>query len=165
MAIFATVAGFDLVVVTVHLESLNDPELRAKQAQEVVDLLERNFPRMPAIIAGDLNSSALPEGASQPDKVPDWFLHPHQYEPMFEVFDSAGFSWRSCNTAQHTRRPLANGWPRPPFKKLDWGLSRDLAVRAFEVIPAVDDCGDPISDHELISFEVSPRRSTSKTQS
>ncbi len=152
MAMFVTtkIAGRPFVVVNTHLESLPHPELRARQAREIIDTLDLHFAGLPALVAGDMNPAGLPEGAMDPAVHPDWFFEPQRHEPLFAEFAKAGFMWSSANTAQHTRRMLANGWPRPPFKKLDWFFTRGLAAADPLVVAACDADRSPISDHEMI---------------
>ena len=42
----------------------------------------------------------------------------------------------------------------PPFGKLDWIVVRGLKAGAPQVVPAVDDQGRAVSDHEMIVVDL-----------
>jgi hypothetical protein len=45
--------------------------------------------------------------------------------------------------------------PDSPYGKLDWLLVRGVAASNPRVIPALDENGAPISDHEMVCVDVS----------
>ncbi len=156
----AVVALFQLVntqvvVVNTHLECLCRPDFRSSQMTEILNFINQRYRKFPVVIAGDMNTSALPSGSEYPSSSPDWLRTPYQYEPMFKVLLEEGYDWLASNNSQHTRRMLANGWPQPPFKKLDWIFTRGLKATAPNCIAAVRTDGSPVSDHEMIVVDLS----------
>ena len=73
----------------------------------------------------------------------------------------AGFSWQEANTRENTTRTRPDGNPKPPHQRLDWLFTRGFAASHPMTIPAIDDAGNAISDHDLVAVELralSPRR-------
>ena len=69
-----------------------------------------------------------------------------------------GYDWSSCNTpGVPTQRTRPDGTPPPPFGRIDWFFSRGLAASDPATVPAVDDAGIAISDHEVLAVEHPPR--------
>jgi endonuclease/exonuclease/phosphatase family metal-dependent hydrolase len=158
MAVAATLDlhGQPVRVVSAHLESLPGPERREAQARRIVADLERTVGRDgAALIGGDINAVTLPPGTEATER-PDWFVAPEAYEGAFRVLREAGFTWMTANTPEPTRRQLPNGWPVPPFNRLDWFFVRGLKVSNPGVWPAVGEEGTSLSDHELVTLDVEP---------
>jgi hypothetical protein len=49
-----------------------------------------------------------------------------------------------------------DGTPQPPFGRIDWFFSRGLCCTAPAVIPAIDESGQAISDHEALAVTIAP---------
>lgn len=148
-----------VLFVSLHLESLPTALDRCAQFECVLKAIDLSYSGMPVVIGGDFNTAELPEAQDEPELMPYWFMHPDEWEPLFAVARSAGYNWILENTAQHTRRQLKNGWPRRPFKKLDWFFTKGLEISQPKVISAVSQQGDAISDHEILILTVElPRR-------
>ncbi len=143
-------ASGPLALISVHQESLPGPDERAGHMRRILDFIDASFSGMPVLLGGDLNSADLPEAHDHDETTPAWFLEPEAFEPLFANVRTAGFRWTEANTAQHTRRQIANGRPYRPFKKVDWLFTRCVAAHSPMVHPAVDAAGSPISDHELV---------------
>ena len=139
--------GVPINLVSVHLENLSTPDQRRDQ---MLRILERLDDDEPAVIAGDLNTSALPDMSADSD----WFTRAPAYEPLFELMSSCGFHWKEANTADQTRRIINDGRPLPLPRRIDWFFVR--GVRAFNPItwPAETENGLVLSDHELITVDV-----------
>ncbi|MEZ5667584.1 MAG: endonuclease [Alphaproteobacteria bacterium] len=154
-------AGGPVAVAAVHFESHTDRADRARQMAALVAGLRRYAPDLPWLIGGDFNTSSFDVGfrAVGPDGIaraladdPQRLTDPSRHEPMFDVAAQAGLDWTACNLAHATTmRTLPDGAPEEPFAKIDWFFSRGLACSAPEVLAAVDDAGNAISDHELIA--------------
>jgi endonuclease/exonuclease/phosphatase family metal-dependent hydrolase len=158
VALAATIdlQGRPVRVVSAHLESLPGPERREEQARRIVADLDRTIGREgAALIGGDINSVTLPPGTGANER-PDWFTAPEAYEGAFRVFAQAGFEWIPANTPEPTRRQLPNGWPKPPFVRLDWFFVRGLRASNPRVWPALDETGTTLSDHELVTVDIEP---------
>lgn len=139
-----------LWLVATHLESKTDAEDRADQMRRLLDALDSVTAGAAAIIGGDLNTKALPAGDEA-----RWLAEPERWEPLFEAAAAAGFDWRASNVPAATQRTGPSGDPEPPFRKLDWILTRGVAVADPRVIHALDRAGRPISDHEMLAVDVS----------
>jgi endonuclease/exonuclease/phosphatase family metal-dependent hydrolase len=145
-------AGGEPLVAAVHLESSTDPEDRAREVAALLDGLESLAPGGPMVVGGDFNTAALPT-AEAPDR--DWFASPGRYEPLFAAFERAGFDWRLSNLPDGTERTRPDGTPVPPFRKIDWFFTRGVAPARPATLAAVDSNGIAISDHELLTVDVS----------
>jgi len=152
-AILETGAG-PLLVVALHLESHSSPDTRARQTRRLLDVLARLYPPLPAVIAGDFNTSAFPRGPEAAEESAEWFQHPGRLEPLFEEMARDGFGWLGSNTAAPTIRTLPDGQPRPPFNRIDWIFARGLSTSAPQVWPALDERDSAISDHELLTAAI-----------
>ncbi|GEO17537.1 endonuclease/exonuclease/phosphatase family protein [Microvirga aerophila] len=131
-------------LVSVHLESKTDPADRQAQMQTLLRALDRLAPpRDACVIGGDFNTKALPRDETE------------RQEPLFDDLRAAGFSWRHSNVAGPTQRTDPAGKPKPPFGKLDWIVVRGLEARNPQVIPVLDQNGDPASDHDLLMADLS----------
>jgi len=142
-----------LCVLSVHLESSTDSRDRAHQMSLLFEGLKVFARGCPVIIGGDLNTSELPpaDGAHL-----EWFEAPFAYEPLFELAQEAGFEWQTSNIAFPTERTRPDGTPMPPFRKIDWFLTRGLRASDARTVPAVDSSGVAISDHEVIVVSCVP---------
>jgi endonuclease/exonuclease/phosphatase family metal-dependent hydrolase len=157
--------GTPVLLVSAHYESHTDQDDRAAQTRIMLDAVDRHAPGRPVLIGGDFNKStfALRE-KRDPDFVraalaedPDRLVRPEPYEPMFRVLKERGYEWSACNTPLAvTQRMRPDGTPQPPFGRIDWFFSRGLRCSAPAVIPAVDDSGQAISDHEALAVTIAP---------
>jgi endonuclease/exonuclease/phosphatase family metal-dependent hydrolase len=165
MAMVATlrIDGQPVTLACVHFESHSDPEGRAGQLRLLLDALDRYGGDQPVLIGGDLNTSTLARGwargsGAKPVLPAARLLDPVPYEPLFEVAAAAGFDWRAGNApGVPTQRTRPDGTPAPPLGKLDWFLARGLEATAPSVIPAVDDTGSALSDHEVVTVTIGLR--------
>lgn len=130
--------------VSVHLESESDPAQRSVQIARLLDTLGTIAPDAPMVIGGDLNTGALAAGEPVP------FARLADIEPLFARFGDAGFDIAGCNTPDPTQRQRPDGTPFPPFMRLDWLASRHLRAADPRTVPAVDEEGMAISDHDAI---------------
>ncbi len=137
-----------LWLVAVHLESKTDPADRAAQMARLCAGIERVAPGAACVIGGDLNTKALPpeEGS--------WFEELAAHEPLFAHAARAGFDWRAANTPAPTQRTGPAGKPHPPFRKLDWLLTRGVHAENPRVVAALDGEGRAISDHEMVAADI-----------
>ncbi len=165
MAIAAKVsmARGDVVVVSAHLESRMTAERRAEQMALLIDALETYAPGAPMIIGGDLNtdSDAWTRGKGVSTGGEGWAeirartLDPVAHEPLFDVVRAAGFEWDKANQTKPTVRETPQSGPRRyPELKLDWFLTRGLIVENPRTIAAVDAQGTALSDHDLITVDI-----------
>lgn len=167
MALMAQVevAGTTILLTTVHYESHSDPADRLEQTLTLLDAVDAHAPGMPSLIAGDFNTNtfalsdkeqpAVIEAALASD--PRRLVTPMRHEPMFEALQARGYDWQSCNVAlAATQRSRPDGTPSPPFGKIDWLFARGLRCTDPVVLPAVDDEGVAVSDHEVLAVTVAP---------
>jgi endonuclease/exonuclease/phosphatase family metal-dependent hydrolase len=135
--------GFRFLGCAVHLESATDGMGRASQMHTLLDTLDGIAAGLPVVIGGDLNAQVEPGGHDDPA------------EPMFAVARKRGYDMGACNLAHPTTR--ASVWTEGKgTRQLDWFLTRGLAARDPEVIPALAPDGTVLSDHELILVTVAP---------
>ncbi|HUL09374.1 MAG TPA: endonuclease/exonuclease/phosphatase family protein [Candidatus Acidoferrum sp.] len=149
-----------ILMVSAHLESHSDPALRAEQMRRLFDAIDRVAPGQPVVIGGDLNTSTLArtttgqklvrEAAFRED--PRRFVEPERYEPLFALAQARGYQWKAANAAGPTEREPAG--EAAILGHIDWFLARDLRVVEPEIIPAVDERGNMISDHEMIALTI-----------
>ncbi len=164
MAMVATlrIAGRPVTLAAVHFESHSDPEGRAGQLRLLLDALDRYAGEQPVLIGGDLNTSTLARGwargsGEKPMLAESRLLDPEPFEPLFEVALAAGYDWRACNAlGVPTQRTRPDGTPAPPLGKIDWFLARGLEALEPRTIPAVDDAGSALSDHEVLAVTIRP---------
>ncbi|WP_321448826.1 endonuclease/exonuclease/phosphatase family protein [uncultured Cohaesibacter sp.] len=135
-AILPTQAG-DVCVASVHLESLDDPAIRLAQMERLIAALDAFAPSLPTIIAGDLNTAFTPEDGTA------------LQEPLFRAAERHGYSWENNAQGTTTRSSLLTYKPRPPCK-LDWFCTRGFSCHGAHILPAVNDIGSALSDHEII---------------
>jgi endonuclease/exonuclease/phosphatase family metal-dependent hydrolase len=138
-------------VVSTHLESKTDPQDRAAQMRVLLRALDAIAPGAAMVIGGDLNTKALPADPSEQARA---LAEPERWEPLFADLRAAGFNWAASNLAKPTQRTGPSGDPDPPFRKLDWILTRGVTAENPRVVPARDSEGHPISDHEMLAVDV-----------
>lgn len=159
------IGGVKVLLVSAHYESHSDPADRLLQTRTMLDAIEAHAPGRPVIIGGDFNTSTFSlHEKNDPDFVgralaadPDRLVDPVPYEPMFELLRVRGYDWTRCNVKRApTQRTRPDGTPQPPFGKIDWLFSRGLRCTDPAVIPAIDEQGHAISDHEALAVTISP---------
>ncbi|HEY4165110.1 MAG TPA: endonuclease/exonuclease/phosphatase family protein, partial [Dongiaceae bacterium] len=139
--------GKNVVAVTVHLESDSDPHDRARQMEELLAALDRRYDGAAMVIGGDCNTAALPPASG--------FEDVEDFEPLFGALRKAGFHWRGANDRMATQRTRPDGKPKPPFRRIDWLFTRGLTAAAPRTLPATDEDGLAISDHDAIAVDLS----------
>ncbi len=133
----------ELVAVSVHLESDTDAAGRRRQMAQLLDGLDEFAGRRPIVIGGDF-STDIPEP------------HPDAHgEDLFIEAERHGYIWRPANTRDQTFHPerTANPAGRNAARH-DWFFVKGLAVREPGVIPAVDEDGKTISDHDAVTISL-----------
>lgn len=143
-----------ILTVVVHLESKSDAADRSAQVARLLAAVEAMAGGLPVIIGGDLNTNALPLDA--PDS---WLASPEFHEPLFSRMAEAGFDWLASNTEHPTLRMRPDGTPVGPYRRIDWLFTRGVEASLPATVPAVDDQGAAISDHDLIAVDVAVRQS------
>ncbi|SDF90273.1 endonuclease/exonuclease/phosphatase family protein [Alloyangia pacifica] len=125
------------LAVSTHLESACGPAHRERQVAELIAALDAEFPGVPVLIGGDLNTGNHAGG--------DW-----RSEGLFDVARAAGFTVHGGPEDQMTTRPsLITRWPERAMK-LDWFLARGLRMGPVEIRASLGADGTPLSDHDLI---------------
>ncbi len=152
LAARVTDAPKPLWVVGTHLESKTDPSDRQAQIQALLRALDRLAPNEACIIGGDFNTKALPRGDGERHLLLE---APERYEPLFADLKRAGFYWAGANLARPTQGPGPTNKHEPPFGKLDWLVVRGVEATNPLVVAAVDEQGWAVSDHHLITVDVS----------
>ena len=140
-----------LTVVSMHFESESTPESRAIEADRVCSAIEELYGNGMCVMGGDLNTRHFTDGGATSAQI---LNEPQRFEPAFSIFEQAGFEWRTSNTGEITTR--FHPWhdlTRPP-KVLDWLFVRGLRGSSPSVVPAIDQTGQNLSDHELIGVEI-----------
>ncbi len=164
LAEVATGAG-PVLLASVHYESHSDPADRLASTRALLDAIDAHAPGRPVLIGGDLNSSTFDLSSQQDEAelaaalaaVPRRLVEPEPFEPLFAHAAARGYDWRECNLlGVATQRTRPDGTPRPPFGKIDWFLARGLRCRDAAVLPAVDERGVAISDHEALAVTIEP---------
>lgn len=139
-AVIQTEAG-PMIVVSTHLESVADAAGRALQITGLIDALETQFPGLPVVIGGDLNTGNHIGGDFRD-------------ETLFAQAIARGFSVHGGpETTMTTRASLITRWPERAMK-LDWFLTRGVVIDAVQIIPSLDAEGRPLSDHDLITCSI-----------
>jgi endonuclease/exonuclease/phosphatase family metal-dependent hydrolase len=153
IALAARIAGAPgpVWVVGTHLESKTDPADRQAQIRTLLRALDVIAPREPCVIAGDFNTKALPRTE---DELHLLLEAPERCEPLFADLKQAGFIWANANLALPTQTPGPKDKHKPPFAKLDWIVLRGLVPSDPQIVPALDEQGRAISDHEMIAVDV-----------
>jgi endonuclease/exonuclease/phosphatase family metal-dependent hydrolase len=159
------VAGMPVLLVSVHYESHTGPEDRLAQTRATLDAIDAVAPGAPVLIGGDFNTSTF-ELAEKQDRRrveealvadPERLVAPMPYEPMFEELAGRGYDWSACNLPlTPTQRTRPDGTPAPPFGTIDWFFARGLRCSDPAIVPAVDEAGVAISDHEALAVTVEP---------
>ncbi len=130
-----------LVAVSVHLESDADGPYRADQTKQLLDCIGSYAGDLPVVIGGDLNTGLADDGAF--DK-----------EALFAVAAEAGYQRHGGPLdAMTTRLSPMSRRPDIPLK-LDWFLTRGLAVKESRIVAAVARDDSALSDHEMIVAEI-----------
>lgn len=146
VAVAATfsLAGGDFVAASVHLESDTDPAGRRRQMRRLLDDLDAYAMGLPVVVGGDFNAGAGVPGFD------------HAAEGLFAEAAEHGYDWHRANTLQPTSRPsrVAN-LARQNRARYDWFFVRGLEASDPAVIPAVDEHGEAISDHDAIAVTLS----------
>lgn len=150
MALFATIsldANDDTkrpqpcTVVSTHLESNGDDLInhRGKQMSAIIDALhDYGATNHDIIIGGDLNTGNNLKNPA------NWRI-----EKLFSLAEAAGFHWDG-NQEGVTVRPSKLTLEQQYDKQLDWFCARGLRSQNTKIIPAIDQAGTPLSDHEAI---------------
>ncbi|MDK3019317.1 endonuclease/exonuclease/phosphatase family protein [Pseudodonghicola flavimaris] len=126
-----------LLAVSTHLESACGPAHRERQVAGLIAAIDAEFPGLPVLIGGDLNTGNHNGG--------DW-----RAEGLFDVARAAGFHVHGGPEDQPTTRPsLITRWPERAMK-LDWFLARGLQLAEVEIRSSLDPEGRPLSDHDAI---------------
>ena len=149
-----------IVFVSVHLESHSGPPLRAEQMRRLFDAVDQFAPGQPVVIGGDLNTSTFTRTttARKPDveaavrEDPRRLVEPERHEPLFEVARARGYEWKAANAFGPTERAAAG--KSAILAHIDWFLVRGLRVFDSVIVPAIDEWGNIISDHEMIMTTV-----------
>jgi endonuclease/exonuclease/phosphatase family metal-dependent hydrolase len=139
MAVAATFQheGHDFIGCSVHLESNSDFAGRARQMHALLDAIDGLAEGLPVVIGGDLNTVVEAGG------------HDDEREGLFALARDRGYDWSACNTASPTTR--ASIWsPGVGTRQLDWFCTRGFRASAPMVVPALDESGTALTDHELI---------------
>ena len=143
-----------LWVFSVHFESEGGPWDRAREAETLVDGIYELCGDAPAVVGGDFNFNAVPVEKNPSD---GGIRLPEDVEPAFNVFERAGFDWRSSNAPGATTR-------RHPWQsdyremKIDWIFERGLISKNPEIVLATGRDGANLSDHELLHVDISKVR-------
>lgn len=149
-----------IALVSVHLESHSDPALRAEQMRRLFDAIDQIAPMQPVVIGGDLNTSTFARTTTnQPfdreialREDPRRLIEPERYEPLFEIACARGYEWKAANAVGPTERAAPG--ETDMLGHIDWFLARGLRVSEPAIIPAVDERGHMISDHEMIMVTI-----------
>tara|TARA_B100001939_G_scaffold265516_1_gene232827 strand:+ start:5605 stop:6597 length:993 start_codon:yes stop_codon:yes gene_type:complete len=129
--------------VSTHLESAADSKHRFEQMKILFNAIDQNFPSLPTLIGGDLNT-----GNNLPPTY-GW-----QNESLFGLSTERGYDW-SFNANGYTTRPSLIT-PNPTRKmKLDWFLARNLSISESVIEASLSETGLPLSDHDCIWCDVS----------
>jgi endonuclease/exonuclease/phosphatase family metal-dependent hydrolase len=147
-----TEAPRPLWLVSTHLESKTSPADRQAQIRALLRALDEIAPHEACVIGGDFNTKALPRGEDERHRLLE---APERDEPLFDDLRKAGFEWQRANLALPTQTPGPTNKHAPPFGKLDWIVVRGLEASNPQVIPAVDDEGRAVSDHEMVAVDLS----------
>ncbi|HMR31434.1 MAG TPA: endonuclease/exonuclease/phosphatase family protein [Geminicoccaceae bacterium] len=158
------VGGRPVLLASAHYESHTGPADRLLQTRAMLDAIDAHAPGVPVLIGGDFNTNTFEledkhRRATDPALAvdPHRLVEPQPWEPMFAELAGRGYDWRSCNVPlAATQRTRPDGTPKPPFGKIDWLFARGLRCCDPAVVPAVDDAGVAISDHEALAVTIAP---------
>jgi len=130
-----------LALVSTHLESAATAAYRERQVVGLIDALDAAFPCRPVLIGGDLNTGNHAGGD-------------FEAEGLFARAAERGFTRHGGPLDVMTTRPsLITRWPERAMK-LDWFLSRGLAVSGVEIVSSLSPTGKPLSDHDMITCRI-----------
>lgn len=139
-AVINTESG-PLVLVSTHFESATTTAYRERQMVGLIDALDAAFPGRPLVIGGDLNTGNHAGGD-------------FEAEGLFARAAERGFMRHGGPLDGMTTRPsLITRWPERAMK-LDWFLSRGLAVSDTRIVSSLCPSGRPLSDHDLITCRI-----------
>jgi endonuclease/exonuclease/phosphatase family metal-dependent hydrolase len=139
MAVAATFStgGSKFVACSVHLENRTVGAGRAAQMLTLLDALDAYAGDLPVVIGGDLNTHVAPGGYTEAS------------EPLFAIATSRGYDWAACNLACPTTRQST--WSQSEgTRQLDWFCTRGLTVSGPNVVSAIGENGEVLSDHEML---------------
>lgn len=144
MALFASFDvenGQQVTAISTHFESHINGEVsyRDQQIRQIISAAEAfTGNQQPIIIGGDLNTgNRLGEGLN------------HTNETLFATAEQQGFHW-GANISGVTTRPSVNSPHHTRREKLDWFCAKHINSHHAEIIPALDEEGMPMSDHDPI---------------
>ena len=157
------VDGIATTMVSVHLESHEDPESRAADTRRLLALIDSYDPRAPVILGGDFNTSTASFSERWNDRAawlrrleqePRRLIAPEPFEPLFSALGEAGYDWRACNLPNAPTQRFAESEERRPLAKLDWFFTRGLKASDPRIIPALRPDGLPSSDHDALAVTI-----------
>ncbi len=135
-AIVETEAG-PFVAVSVHLESVATAAYRERQMAALIDAVEAFAPGLPILIGGDLNTGNHTGGDFSADT-------------LFAMVEARGFQCHGGPLDQASTRPsLITRFPARAMK-LDWFVSRGLAIGESHLVSSLNEEGKPLSDHDMV---------------
>lgn len=139
LAVVKTERNSKVCVISTHLESNGDAAHRDKQLFDLMAAAEAFAGSgTPIIIGGDLNTgNNLGNGLD------------HTAETLFDTAKQHGFHWRANALGKTTRPSLLTLHPDRRMK-LDWFAAKSIESHHTEIIPALDNEGMPLSDHDPI---------------
>lgn len=160
VAAFVQVGAMRVLLVSVHLESHSGPQMRAEQMRRLFDAIDQLAPNQPVAIGGDLNTSTLTRVTTEQRfnlapllrDDPERLLRPQRYEPLFQLARDRGYDWQDANADGPTERRA--DVESATLGRIDWFLIRGLRPMSTTIIPALDECGQIISDHDMIAVTV-----------
>ncbi|GAB5378094.1 MAG: endonuclease [Acuticoccus sp.] len=145
-------AGFGpLWCVAAHFESRGTPATRAAEMARLLPDLADLACDAPVLLGGDFNTKAATPAVLTAERGAD-------DEPLFALARTHGLMTAGANTAAIStrRRAWHTDADAPANARLDWIFVRGLSPSAPEVRPAVETAGEAISDHDLLTVEITP---------
>ncbi len=139
MAVAATFSagGSKFAACSVHLENRTDGTGRAAQMLTLFDALDTYADGLPVVIGGDLNTHVAPGSYTEAS------------EPLFAMAAARGYDWSACNLARPTTRQST--WSQSEgTRQLDWFCTRGLHASDPDIVPAIGEDGEILSDHEML---------------
>lgn len=137
IAVAVTTTEGPLYAVSVHLENRGDAAYRQAQVRRLIDAIDELAGDTPVIIGGDLNTG-LADGGD------------FEKETLFAHAYGRGFERHGGPLGQTTTRPSrVSRSPRGTWK-LDWFLTRGLAVEESRIVPSLAEDGEVLSDHDMV---------------